>query len=78
MAQNGFSFMDQLLRSFGFPTQFVGWLMTCLTTVTYEICLNGQVIEHFPGKKGLRQGEPVTPYLFVLAMEYLSRIMKTL
>lgn len=71
-------FVNRLLRVYEFPAQFVGWLMTCLTTVSYHICLNGQLTNRFGGKKGLRQGDPVSPYLFVLCMEYLSRLIGTL
>ncbi|KAL6588050.1 hypothetical protein OROMI_001028 [Orobanche minor] len=38
-------FVEDLLRGLGFPHQFVGWIITCLTTVSYQICLNGQVLE---------------------------------
>lgn len=70
-------FVEQLLRGFGFPDKFVGWIMCCMSTVSYYISLNGALLEPFAGKKGLRQGDPISPYLFVLCMEYLSRLMHT-
>ncbi|KAL6512997.1 hypothetical protein OROHE_019787 [Orobanche hederae] len=72
------SFLEHLLRAYGFPNIFVGWIMACIQTVSYRICINGQVTDCFPAKKGLRQGCPASPYLFVLAIEYLSRMLKNL
>ncbi|KAL6584556.1 hypothetical protein OROMI_003845 [Orobanche minor] len=72
------SFIEHLLRTLGFPAIFVQWIIVCLTMVSYQINVNGQLTEPFKGGKGLRQGDPISPFLFVLCMEYLSRLLKGL
>ncbi|XP_057247418.1 uncharacterized protein LOC130589840 [Beta vulgaris subsp. vulgaris] len=52
--------------------------MACVKTVSYSILINGRPSPPFSAKKGLRQGDPLSPYLFALSMEYLSRDLEEL
>lgn len=71
-------FLKMLLLEFGFPAKFVQLLMECVSTVSYSLLINEGLTPRFQAKKGLRQGYPMSPYLFVLAMEYLNRSLKQL
>lgn len=71
-------FLEQILCSLNFRDIFVQWVMDCVSSVSYSIIINGKPSVPFPARKGLRQGDPLSRFLFVLAMEYLNRLLKTL
>ncbi|GKE48587.1 RNA-directed DNA polymerase, eukaryota, reverse transcriptase zinc-binding domain protein, partial [Tanacetum coccineum] len=54
----------------------VEWIMQCVTTAGFTINVNGDRVGYFKEGRGLRQGDPISPYLFTLIMEVFSLMLK--
>jgi hypothetical protein len=65
-----------MLERLGFSNKWINWMMICVSSVNYSVLVNFDQVEPiFPGR-GLRQGNPLSPYLFILVTEGLTALIK--
>ncbi|KAA3453480.1 reverse transcriptase [Gossypium australe] len=69
-------FVIQVMRKMGFSAIWIRLIMKCITTVSYTVILNGNRGSPFQSSRGLRQGDPLSPFLFLFCSEGLSALMK--
>jgi hypothetical protein len=69
------NFLLYLLRRCGFGERWCSWIKHCISTVRFSVLINGVPYGFFGSSRGVRQGDPLSPFLFVLVMEAFSRML---
>ena len=68
------AFLETIMLKMGLNVAWVSMVMECVRTVSYSILINGEPRGFFHPTRGLREGEPISPYLFLLCAEGLNAL----
>ena len=67
------SFIDKCLKYFNFGASLRSWIKTFYSSISSSVCSNGHIPEFFKISRGVRQSDPLSPYLFLIDEEVLYR-----
>jgi hypothetical protein len=68
-------FLENIMRRMGFDDGWTSLMMACVRSVRYQVRFNSEETDLFVPTRGLRQGDPLPPYLFLLCVEGLSSLL---
>uniref|UniRef100_A0A803NGJ4 Reverse transcriptase domain-containing protein n=1 Tax=Cannabis sativa TaxID=3483 RepID=A0A803NGJ4_CANSA len=69
-------YICEVMRKMGFHTTWIETIHNCLNSTSFSFMLNGEAVGNVQPTRGLRQGDPLSPYLFLICSEGLSRLLQ--
>lgn len=69
-------FLDAMMRKFGFSNVWRERVMACVRSVSYSFIQDGEIFGDVQPQRGIRQGDPISPYLYILCAEGLSAMLR--
>ena len=69
-------FLEGMMKQMGFDARWIALIMECITMVSYSIPINGEPTNIIQPSRGLRQGGPLSPYLFLICSEGLHGLLQ--
>ena len=71
------NYIIKTLEAFGFSQHWINWIISLVSMTSFSLLINGAPTKHFWPTRGIRQGDSLAPFLFILVMEGLSRSIKS-
>ena len=70
------SFIRSMLIRANLPADLIDLIMRCVSTISTSILVNGEALDLIHPSKGIRQGDPLSPYLFIMCMDFLGQLIQ--
>eukprot|EP00253_Pinus_taeda_P013830 PITA_13830 len=74
--RRNWNYLEKVLESFGFNRRWIDWIHSMISSPNFSILVNGTPSKTFTASRGIRQGDPLSPFLFILAAEGLGHLIK--
>lgn len=68
--------MEKLIEKLGFHSKWISLISSCICTVSFSVLVNGEPNGNFTPNRGFRQGDPLSPYLFLLSAKSLHSLIQ--
>jgi len=69
-------FLYYIMGRLGFNSRWIKWIKACLESASIFVLVNGSPLEEFKPKRGVRQGDPLAPFLFLIIAKGMTRLVR--
>ena len=69
-------YLELVMKRLGFTSRWVDLMLECISSVSYSILINGEPSPIIHPTRGIRQGDPLSPYLFLFCTEDLHSLLQ--